>query len=1191
MFFQLAKFEFNYFRKQPSFIVTMLVFFLFAFFAMVSDNIQIGASASVNFNSPHAITQTMLIMSLIGMFLVANFVGGTAVRDYSHKMDGIMLSMPVAQGSYIWGRLFGSYLFCLTVFAMVPLGTLLGSFWPGVDSERLGETMLAPYFWSYLVFVIPNFLFCSVLFYIFAVKTRTMMGMYLGVVGFFIFYNISQSLLDNPDYSSIGALADPFALGAFMETTRYWTPFERNSLMVDFNDDILLNRILWLSITAFMMFIAHIAFDLRKPVKVKSKKLKKDDQKPPSKLVIVKPDFSQSIEGARFWARTKFEVLQIVKSAPFIILCLISMFSLVSIFFDVSGAFGTPNWPLTRDMAMFIEGAFAVMVIIVLVYYSAEIVWRERNLGIGEIVESTSIKNPSIYFPKIIALTSVIVSLALCGVAFATIYQVFKGFSNIEWSVYFGLLSLSFVIPMAILAILAVFIQILSPNKYIGMLIFVAYFILSIVARNLGMEHHMWRIGSTPALVYSDINTYGHFLEAVLWYNLYWLAFTTVLIVTGYGMWARGAEYSIKYRFSMLTKNMGVTGTAVLTLALVSFLGSGSYIYYNTRVVNDFYSDDEVLDARAEFEGKYRQFEDDLIPTITDVYAEVDFYPQHRKVVTKGHYLIENQNEKPLSRVLIGWDSAKHRTLSFTVAGATEVDRDDRFGQTWIEFEPALEPKQKSRLDFEFVRENKGFKDQDTDTRVVENGSFVNNAEIFPHFGYKKSFELSDRHERRKRNLPPPERVAKLEDLSKYGETFTGKEADYINFETIVSTSADQFAISPGYLEKEWEKNGRNYYHYKMDAPILNFVSFLSGRFASKKDLHNEVAIEVYHHAQHGMNIDRMIEATKHSLDYFGEQFGPYQHRQVRIIEFPRYAGFAQSFPNTIPYSEDIGYVADLRDVENIDYVYFVTAHELAHQWWGHQIAGANVQGGAVLSETLAEYSAYMQMEKYLGKRHLRKFLKWEMDRYLQRRTREAIEEMPLYRAENQQYIHYQKGGVVMYSIRDRIGAEPLNLALKKLLEKFKYQSDPFPTTLDLIEHIKAEAPVEEHAFIDDLFTKITLFDLEMKSATATKLDNGRYQLSLIVDAKKVYADGQGEETEAPLEQTFDIGIFAVSPDDKDATDEDILYLDKHLIKSGENTITLEVSKLPKYAGIDPYITMIGRDSDDNLKTVELKSD
>ncbi len=1186
MFFEKIKFEINYFKKQPSFYVCLLVFFLFPFFAMISDNVQIGGASNVDFNAPHAITQTILIMTIIGMFLVANFVGGAAVRDYNHKMDGIMLSQPVSKTSFLWGRLTGAYLFCLIVFAAVPLGIFIGSFWPTVDPERLGATSLMPYLWAYLIFVIPNFLFAATLFYVFALVTRSMMGMYLGVIGFFVLYSIAGAIAENPNNAQMGALIDPFGISAFVDATRYWTPFERNTQLVPLEGNLLLNRVLWLSLAVVIAVLTHLFVDIRKNKKVKNKKEKREKALAPTTYSVVKPSHDSKSSWQHFKTRTKFEISQTIKSPPFIILCLFALFMLSPIYFESTGLFGTDDWPITRDMVGFVTNTFFLIILIIITYYSGEIVWRERQLGIGDIVESTPINNWSLYFPKVIALTLIILTLSLLGVLFTSFFQVTRGYTNFEWGVYFGMSALNLIIPMVMMTILAFFIQVVSSNKYLGMLIFVGIFILQMTLSNLGFEHNLWHFAIAPNVVYSDLNQYGHFLEANLWYSLYWLGLVVVLTTIGYGLWRRGAEYDLKSRFAQLKKNLGMKGLIATTLGLLVFVSSGSWVFYNTRVLNDFVTSDERLDLRAEYEDKYKQYENQLLPTITDVYAEVDFYPSERQVKVKGHYLLVNNNDEPLNKTLINWRGGKHREFEFTIQGGKQLKRDVKFDHAWIKFDRALQPGEKTRLDFEYVRGNKGFVDQGSDTRVVTNGSFVNSDEILPHFGYNANFEIADRHERRKRDMQPRDRVAKLEDESRYGINFVGAEADFINFETIVSTETEQFAISPGYLQKQWQKDGRSYYHYKMDAPIFNYVAFLSGKYASKKEQHDGVSIEVYHHPDHNMNVDRMIEATKSSLDYFGKEFSPYQHRQVRIIEFPRYARFAQSFSNTIPYSEDIGFIADLRDESNIDYVYFVTAHEMAHQWWGHQVTPADVQGGAVLSETLAEYSAYMVMEKRLGKHHLRKFLKYEMDRYLRARSSELIEEMPLYRAENQQYIHYQKGGVVMYSLRDRYGEKVINTALKKFLEKYQYASNPYPTTLNLIDFLKAEIPVEGHAFVDDLFKKITLFDLKVESAKVKEIENGKFELELIIDANKYYADGQGEESETPIDINFDIGVFTQDPDDPKAKDH-VLYFKKHKLIKGENRVVLQLDKKPVYAGVDPYITLIDRNSNDNLKLVE----
>src|SRR5687767_3250761 len=272
---------------------------------------------------------------------------------------------------------------------------------------------------------------------------------------------------------------------------------------------------------------------------------------------------------------------------------------------------------------------------------------------------------------------------------------------------------------------------------------------------------------------------------------------------------------------------------------------------------------------------------------------------------------------------------------------------------------------------------------------------------------------MTDRNERRKRGLGEPRRMPKLEDEKARANNYVTADADWIDFKTKVCTAPDQIALAPGYLKSESVVDGRRCFRYEMDRPMLNFYAYLSARWQVKRGEYKGIPIEVYYDEQHGFNVDRMIEATQASLEYYEANFTPYQHKQVRILEFPGYAQYAQSFANTIPYSESIGFIADLSDPDEIDYVFYVTAHEVAHQWWAHQVIGANMQGATVLSESLSQYSALMVMEKEYGRAKMRRFLKNELDSYLSGRGGERVEELPLYRVENQQYIHYRKGSLV----------------------------------------------------------------------------------------------------------------------------------------------------------------------------------
>lgn len=1186
MFAKMLAFEWRYYVRQPSFYVTCLVFFLLPFLATVSDNVRIGGGGNVLYNSSFAITQTMLILGIFSMFLVVNFVASTATRNESSQMSEILYCKPIKPLPYQLGRFMGAYAVILTVFAMVPIGILLGTLMPWVDSERLGPTNLGFYIDTYLYFSAPTLFILSCLFYTIALRFKTMMSVYLAAIALFTLYIISGFFTNEPELRAIAALSDPFGLRTFSDISRYWTAHERNTQALEFTGVLLQNRVIWLVASVLILALfGKLASELTLPARTAGKKEKKANKNESNATPLNnKIDYlgNPSAGWIKFKARTKFEMSQIFFSAPFYVLLAFSAANLIGAFFVPGSFYGTSDWPLTYAMVNHVWGGFATMIIIVITYYSGEVVWRERGSGMGDIVESMPVFNFTFWLSKLLSVSLVIVSLLLMGMLVTIGYQVIKGVESIDIIQYLVSLMYFYALPMIMLTILAFFIQVLSPNKFVGMLFFVGYFLATLAFNQLGLEHNLVNFAGSPQFTYSDMNGYGWFLQTHSWYMLYWGAFSVVLSALGFAMWQRGPQASIMSRVRLLGYHLGTTGKATLAASLLVFAVSGSYIYYNTSVLNDYITTEEGLDLQAQYEKKYIEFLAKDIPVINKVNATVDISPKSRSINATLEFQVVNNAQQPIERFLVNRPSSNTTSWSVELAGGSVKEIDEQFNIGWFVFDEPLQPGEMREGVMKVVRENLGFRDKGFDTQVVENGTFINNFELFPSFGVNQGYFIADRHERRKRDLPAPKRANKLEDESFYNESFFGKGVAFIDFEATVSTDVDQVAIAPGYLQNEWVEGDKRYFHYKMDAPMVNFYAFLSARLDVKKEVHDGINIEVYYHPEHHMNVDIMIESTKASIDYFNREFGQYQHKQMRIIEFPGYRSFAQSFANTVPYSERIGFVTDLRDPENIDPVYYVTAHELAHQWWGHQVGAANVQGSAILSESLSQYSAIMVMVNKFGEDKLRKFLKYELDRYLRGRTSEFLEEMPLMRAENQAYIHYRKGSVAMMSIKDRLGEEKLNGVLKDLLTEFKYSSSPYPTTLDLVSRLKAVSNDEEKAFIASLFEDITLYDLKADKVEVATQESGEHQVTFTVQAKRFTADGKGVESKAELNEYIDVVMFSEDPEDLTKKDT-VLYQKKHLITDGENVIKIDLKSLPKYAGIDPFVKLVDRDSADNV--------
>ena len=236
-----------------------------------------------------------------------------------------------------------------------------------------------------------------------------------------------------------------------------------------------------------------------------------------------------------------------------------------------------------------------------------------------------------------------------------------------------------------------------------------------------------------------------------------------------------------------------------------------------------------------------------------------------------------------------------------------------------------------------------------------------------------------------------------------------------------------------------------------------------------------------------------------------------------------------------------------------------------------------------MLTETLAQYSALMVMEQRYGRDQMRRFLKYELDLYLRGRGGDRIGEQPLDRVENQQYVHYRKGSLAMYRLKDELGAARVNAALRRYLERYRFGESPYPRSSDLIAEFRRGAAPAEQALITDLFERITLYDIKTKAAHVRKRADGRFETVLTVEARKLYADRTGKESDAPMSEMVELGLFAAMPGRGAFSAKDVIDLQRHPIRSGTQTVRLISNRMPAFAGADPYNVRIDRNSDDNV--------
>jgi ABC-2 type transport system permease protein len=726
--------------------------------------------------------------------------------------------------------------------------------------------------------------------------------------------------------------------------------------------------------------------------------------------------------------------------------------------------------------------------------------------------------------------------------------------------------------------VLALFVQVLVNNKYIGHFVMVAFYVIIISAYGFGFEHSLYLFAEGPGYTYSDMNGYGHYLPSIVWIRIYWTAFSALLALIANLFWVRGQEANLKIRLRHFMQRFTPGKRLAAAVFLAAFIASGGYIYYNTNVLNRFQIGKDLKQEKAEYEKRYSRFSGIAQPRITGVETQVDIFARERRIHISGTYFLQNRTDTAIDSVHI---LLHHETVAHDLSISTPcaiVLEDAEHGYYIYELEEPLMPGATAALTFHLEYRERGFKNNDTNVDIVHNGTFINNLEYFPRIGYNRELELVEDHERKQFGLDPRQRMAAVDDSIARMNNYISHDGDWITLDAVVSTDGDQIGIAPGYLIDEWQDEGRNYYHYAMEDKFINLYGFLSGRFEVRRDMWNDVAIEVYYHKGHEYNIDRFVHAIKKSLDYFTEYFGPYQHRLIRIVEFPRYQEFAQSLTATIPYAEGIGFIAKI-DEDDVDYPFALTAHEVAHQWWAHQLVSANVQGATVMSEVLAQYSSLMVCRREFSEKLVRKLLEHEMDRYLRYRGSEELKEVPLMLVENQGYLHYRKGMVVMNALQDYLGEERLNQALAAYIRDYGFQDPPFTNSIEFLEYIRRVVPDSLQYIITDMFETITLYENKVVQATYEPLDNGTYRVHVSVSAQKLRADELGNEEEIPIRDYIDIGVLG--------EDDSELYLCKHLIDKPEMEFSVIVEEKPVSAGIDPYHKLIDRLAADNTTKVE----
>ncbi|MBD2703401.1 ABC transporter permease [Spirosoma sp. BT702] len=1201
-FREIFRYELAYQGRRPWPWLFMMVMVVFAFCATRIAIIPVTLPQDFILNSPFIITAVTVFSCQIWLLLAPAIAGEAAGRDVQTGMYPLLFTTPVGKAAYIVGRLLAALALNALILLGVQIGSLLAVYGPGANPDIVGPFRPMAYLAAYGFIGLSNALVATTFQFSATLFSGRPMASYLGsLILFFLSYPVTLTLYTSGLHEG-ALLADPIGIMAIMnEMMSNWTIVEKNVRMFTLEGAMLWNRLLWIGIALGTLSFIYLRFrfahrtatywlswvtrwfTIKAPIASGTLSV----GTLPVPYAPQTFGFTTNLRQTITMARSSFHLIATSPGGLFLLVA----FPLLLTFMVLEGMqhWGVsllPRTPylLTKHLTGVLTSPsnYWVMVPLLIIYFSGELVWQERDARMSSNVDATPVPEWALLLGKLTGLGLVLAALMVIITIVGLTVQVIKGYHHVELLRYMQVLLGFKLVDYLLFATLAITIQAVVNQKYVGQLVALVVYMLMVFSSFIGIEHHLLVYASGPEWSLTDMRGFGQSVWPWLWFRLYWVAWAILLAVGARLLWVRGndADLGRRLKTARLRYTRATAGVAVFAGGLVLLLGG--FIFYNTNVLHEYVIDGEVTQRRADYERLYGKYEGIPQPTRVATNLNVDIYPKQRTATIQGSYRLVNRSAVPINAI--------HLEPAFYVKTRLSFDRqtrvvvaDDKLGHFIYALDKPLRPGDSLTLSFEVKFESRGFRNDGLRSSgagqgIVENGTYLT-GEALPVIGYQPMRELWSAEDRRKYGLlrqvtlPPP------------GDIDPGVSAGAAaTVNAIISTDGDETAVAPGALRRTWSKAGRRYFQYGSDVPINGRDVFFSANYAVHREQWTSpsvagraVDIQVYVHPGHKEHLERLLRSVRAALTYYSAQFGPYPYSFMQLVEQPgNFMGMGVDGSGVITGGE--GFFQLDPQGNGFDAIFEIVAHEMGHQWWGVQLKPALAEGGGVISESLAWYSAMQLVKQVKGREALRRFMRImrEPEPWPPMRTG-----LPLLRAMDP-WANYRKGPYAMYALSEYIGEARVNGALRTLITK---KVSSLATTLDLYRELQTVTPDSLKPLLHDLFEVNATWSFDTRQATAKQTADDSWQVTFDVEAHKVVTDSAGVDSPKPVNQWVEIGVFAPARPGEQLGKP--LYIQKHFIHSGKQKITVTLAQKPARGGIDPY-NLLDWEEGDNIEEITL---
>jgi ABC-2 type transport system permease protein len=1098
------------------------------------------------------------------------------------------------------------------VLVGVFLGSKLGPAMGWRDAGRYGPNNLVYYLHPYFTIAIPNIVFTACLFFGLVAVTRNVKVIYTGGIVLFLGYFLSFFFLRNTNNVTVIMLSDPFGMNGIRFATNGSTSIQQNTTTLPINGLFLANRLLWSGIGLAILAYTYFTFSFERFFSGKRDKAKIDEVRSERRAGILKtkPIFGKSYNLRTLINLNKLELGNIVRDNYFWIIVSCGLVFLGIFFWMGTGDNGVPDFPRTVVLLDIFNSAFLFFLFFIIVFYTGETLHRDQATRYAFINDSLPPPNWVLNGSKLITMLVLAACLSFIPLLTGVFIQLLKGFHQFNFPVYFMYI-LTIILPRLLeMVAFAYVIHTVINNKFAGLGVAIFIWVLLFVAKQSGVfDYNLLLFSYTPDFNVSDMDGLGHMAKPVYWFNTYWLLDSGLLIIIAALFYYRGVTSSFKERLRLVAGRFDARNRIITAAVFSAFLLVGGYIYYNVSYLNVFLLKSEATDRAVIYEKALKRYQMLLLPTVTFIKMNADLYPDRQAEYVKAMVGLTNKTNRPITQMLLDADEISDYSLKingqsvpyttpllykrafFSFFGPAKDTAEFRLYQLMH----PLAPGDSVTVEVNSSITHTGFQNNLYAANNLRNGTFFTGG--LPGLGYDDDDEVSDRNDRKENHLPPKndEDPAPTDPVG-MATLRASKSAGIVNMDVTVSTISGETAVAPGKLVAEWTRRGRSYFHYVQSQPGIYYpFGIVSARYSRMKDSvvlnsGKKVAINLFYDPRHAANLSRFMEAYKTGLVYFSNSFGDYPFDEISLAETSVYSPRMASIPTLDAYSERFAFNADFTKPWEDDYCYAITAQQLAQQWWRFEVAPNATEGSMVIPEGLSLYSALVMDEKKYGRGNMKNILQDQVGFYLAVRGRSEEREHPLVTAD-QWYEWGGKAGYTLYGLRDLIGEDRLDSALRDFKSAFAFKTEPpYAGSSDLFRYLEKYTPDSMRYYLADTWHKITFYDSKILGVTSGRIGkSGTYKVTLKVNIAKVYSDGKGNYTPAKqMNDYIDIGVFAPIKGNIYGRDETHpLYLQKYRLTAGEHTIVVTVKGKPAYAGIDPYSKLLDRNWGDNTKQID----